>query len=90
MVLVAFVVVAFTAVKFWRVVEPVKERLPKLPCPVVVMLSAPVSIEPKPLVMEPELRAETEVRLERVVMEATLVVADKTAMALSSALVFVK
>lgn len=44
--------------------RPVALRVPKLPVPVVVMLSAPVSIAPKPLVMEPEFRAPTEVREE--------------------------
>ena len=50
--------------------RPVALRVPKLPVPVVVMLSAPVSIEPKPLVMEPEFRAPTVVKLASVVIPA--------------------
>jgi len=42
-----------------KVDAPVMERDPNVPSPVVVKVSSPRSIAPKPEVMEPELRAPT-------------------------------
>jgi len=59
-------------------VLPVKAVSPALPIvPVVTIASAPVSMAPKPVVMEPELRAPTAVR-EELKMPEPRVVAERT------------
>ena len=64
----ALVAVAFKRVTFWRVVEPVTRRLPRVARPVVVKVSEPMLIEPKPEVMAPPSRMPTSVRLGRPTM----------------------
>ena len=73
-VVVALVPVAFVKVKDWSVEEPVTRRLANVPRP-AVKLSEPMLIAPKPEVMEPALSAPVVVRLARVVIEGSVVVA---------------
>ena len=73
LVVVACEVVALTAVKFWRVVEPVARIFPNVPAAVVVILLA-VEIVPKPDAIEPEVRAPMDDRFIKVVRDGRVVV----------------
>ena len=63
--------------KFCSVDEPVERMLPNVPSPVVVNVSLPRSIAPKPDVIEPTFRAPTDVS-DEVTTEEPSVVASRT------------